>query len=202
MTNPTAVGHHTGPAPLSADERAELRATAEAAQQGSWWWGGNLGHHRGDVELRAVVPGDGHGVVDVLRQLPVERTPADADTAFADIQDVLDITDNEIQNMKAAWLSDEYEDIRTDNRLAFGDPLQHVVTAAREIAVFEVARNQSLPDDTPADHPKVYRYDVVDVRNANARHIVAARPEMILRLLADLDRAEHAAAVAAAGGQA
>lgn len=199
MTDTTAT-NHTEFAPLSAAERAEMLAVAEAAQQGRWWWGGNLGHHRGDVELHAVVPGDGFGVVDVLRQHAVDRTPADADAMFAGVRDVLDLDEADVSNMKNTWLYDEYKEPRTDNRLAFADPVHHFVTPARELAVFEVARSQNLPDDTRADHPKVYRHDVVDVRNVNARHIVTARPEMILRLLADLDRAEQAAAAAVDAG--
>lgn len=189
-------------APLSADERAEMRAVAEAAQQGDWWWGGNIGHHRGDVELHAVVPGDGYGVVDVLRLVPVDRTTSDADKQFDGIQDVCDIGDNDVAHMKDDWLTDDFLEPRSDNRLAFGDPVSHFVTPARELAVFEVARSQNLPDDTPADHPRVYRHDVVDVRNVNARHITTARPEKILRLLADLDRAEQAAAAAETGATA
>ena len=45
---------------------------------------------------------------------------------------------------------------------------------AEALAVFEVARSQQLPDNTPADHPKIYRHDVVDVRNANGRFLAAA----------------------------
>lgn len=179
--------------PLSADERAELRATAEAAQQGRWWWGGNLGHHRGDVELHAIVPGDGFGVVDVLRQLPVDRTPEDADRMIQGAREYIEDED-ELATIREDWLEDSHGQRRNDNRLAFADPVCQFVTPGRDLAVFEVARNQNLPEDTPADHPKVYRHDVVDVRNVNARHIVAARPEIVLRLLADLDRAEKAAA--------
>lgn len=196
----TTTTDRTELVPLSPEERAELRAIAEAAQQGRWWWGGDIGNHRGDVELHAVVPGSGCGVVDILRQLPVERTPTMADKMVDQAREHIDDED-ELKAIRKEWLTDSYGQRRTDNRLAFADPENHFVTPGRELAVFEVARNQGLPDNTPADHPKVYRHDVVDVRNVNARHIVAARPEIVLRLLADLDRAEHATSAALESGE-
>ena len=67
-------------------------------------------------------------------------------------------------------------------RLAFGTPEGRLVTG-RERAVYEVARNQGLPDDTSRDHPQVYRGDVVGVRNANASFIAEA-PRLV-RALSD-----------------
>ncbi len=50
------------------------------------------------------------------------------------------------------------------------------IDVMRKLAVYEVARHQGLPDDTPRDHPKIYRADVVDVRNKTARFIAESLP--------------------------
>lgn len=157
-------------------DHAKLRDLAARATPGPWWWGGNTDHH-GDVGLRAHRPG--LGVVDVMR-----TTPEDVDEESAgrewDTTDVRDYIDRESYT---AW--------RTQNPhryLAFLREDELFVEEGRHRAVFEVARNQGLPDDTPRDHPKVYRADVVAVRNVNAEYIAAASPDVVLGLLDTLDK--------------
>ncbi|MGP9488912.1 ead/Ea22-like family protein [Glutamicibacter sp. BW80] len=66
-----------------------------------------------------------------------------------------------------------------------------MMETAKDLMVYEVARNQNLPDDTPRNHPKVYRADVVDVRHPNARFMAAANPETVLALITRLEQAEE-----------
>lgn len=160
----------------------ELRRLAAAATPGPWWWGGSVDHH-GDVGLRGRRPG--LGVVDVLR-----TTPEDVDEESAGRE--WDTTD-----VSHYYARDEWIEMRVDHPhryLAFLRNDDLFVEAGRDKAVFEVARNRGLPDDTPRDHPQVYRGDVVAIRNANAEYIAAASPDVLLDLLDRLDQAEHAAA--------
>lgn len=157
----------------------ELRRKADAATPGPWWWGGNVDNH-GDVGLRGRHPG--LGVVDVLR-----TTPEDVDEESAgrewDTSDVSDYIGR-----------DEWIEMRVTHPhrfLAFLRADDLFVEEGRDKAVFEVARNQGLPDDTPRDHPKVYRGDVVAIRNANAEYIAAASPEVLLALLDRVESAER-----------
>lgn len=69
-----------------------------------------------------------------------------------------------------------------------------MMETAKDLMVYEVARNQNLPDDTPRNHPKVYRADVVDVRHPNARFMAAANPGAVLALLTRLEQVEAAVA--------
>lgn len=154
----------------------QLRDLAQRATPGPWWWGGNVDNH-GDVGLRGTRPN--LGVVDIMR-----TTPEDVDEESAgrewDTTDASDYIDRE-----------SYIEWRTQNPhryLAFLREDDLFVEEGRKHAVFEVARNQGLPDDTPRDHPKVYRGDVVAVRNVNAEYIAAASPDVVLGLLQTLDK--------------
>lgn len=163
-------------------DHTKLRHLAERATPGPWWWGGNVDNH-GDVGLRSLLP---HvGVVDVLRTTPEEVDEESAGREW-DTTDARDYIDRE-----------SYVEWRTQNPhryLAFLREDDLFVEEGRGLAVFEVARNQGLPDDTPRDHPKVYRADVVAVRNANAEYIAAVSPDVVLALLdriAELEGDEH-----------
>lgn len=73
----------------------------------------------------------------------------------------------------------------------FLDDESLMMETAKDLMVYEVARNQNLPDETPRSHPQVYRADVVDVRHPNARFMAAANPETVLALLSRLEQAEQ-----------
>ncbi|MDJ0337447.1 hypothetical protein [Cryobacterium sp. PH31-O1] len=152
-----------------------IRARADAAANGPWWWGGNVDNNS-DVGLRG--PGNGHGVIDVMRT-STEDIEEDAAGKEWDSTDASDYIDR-----------DGYIQWRTENpksHLCFLREDEMFIEPARDLAIFEVARNQKLPDDTPRGHPKVYRGDVVGVRNANAEFIAHARTD-IPALLAEVTR--------------
>lgn len=66
----------------------------------------------------------------------------------------------------------------------------HFMVSGKGLAVYQVARNQGLPDGTPRDHPKVYRADVVDINHPDARHMAAFDPPTVLALIARAEAAE------------
>lgn len=144
-----------------------IQERCEATPAGPWWWGGNV-DHRGDVGLRAHKPGA--GVIDIMRtcQEDVSEDSAgsewDADSELADYLDREDYIQRRMENPKdyLAFLADE----------------DLFVEHGRDLAIFEVARNQGLPDDTPRDHPKVYRGDVVGVRSKIADFIAHSREDV------------------------
>ena len=72
----------------------------------------------------------------------------------------------------------------------FLDDESLMMQSAKDLVVYEVARNQGLPDETPSNDPRVYRQDIVDVRHPNARFLAAANPEVILALLTQLEQAQ------------
>jgi len=143
-----------------------IQARVDAAAPGPWWWGGNVDHH-GDVGLRGRKSGS--GVIDILRNLTEDIDKEEAGREW-DTTDASDFIDRE-----------SYIEWRTENPksyLAFLSEDELFVEHGRDLAVFEVARNQGLPDDTPRSHPKVYRGDVIGVRNANATFIAHARTDI------------------------
>lgn len=73
----------------------------------------------------------------------------------------------------------------------FLDDESLMMQTAKNRLVFEVARNQGLPDGTPRSHPKVYRADVVDVMHPNAEFIATFDPPTVLALLSRLEQAEQ-----------
>lgn len=126
------------------------------APGGPWWWAGNI-DHREDVYLAARVPGV--GVTSVLSAIPEEMSEADWGRLWDEDSDLQDCVDRD------AYI--DYQMTGEPRRhIAFLDsPESLMMERGRDRAVFEVARNQNLPDDTPRTHPKVYRADVVAVRN-------------------------------------
>lgn len=153
-------------------EIGKLRELLSQGTQGPWFWSGNVDTHT--VALCGRQPG--LGVCEVLSTIDVERDPDDRDAqqlreALADggVSDKKWIEDY----VRETWAEDEWGQPRTDRRLAIttGD---HIRANAEDYAVFEVARNRGLPDDTPRDDQRIYRGDVCDIRLPNARLIVEA----------------------------
>lgn len=78
----------------------------------------------------------------------------------------------------------------------FLDDESLMMQTAKNRLVFEVARNQGLPDGTPRSHPKVYRADVVDVMHPNAEFIATFDPPTVLALIDRAAAAEREAVAA------
>lgn len=153
----------------------EIRERMNATPSGPWWWGGHVDGFS-DVSLRALDPQ--FGVVDVLRNTPedIDEEIAEAEWNNTDARDYMG--------------KEEYILWRTQNPknyLAAMVPKDMFVEILKEKAVFEVARNRNLPDDTPRSHPKIYRDDVVDVRNPQAQFIAHSRADIEF-LLGEIER--------------
>lgn len=149
------------------DVLARARRLLDGVIPGPWWWGGNTDHH-GDVCLHSRMPG--YGWVDIMRTCAEPRDDEAVGREWDAARDEFGID---------AYIDrDEYIEQAANHprqQLAFIETDGMFVQHARDHVVYEVARNQKLPDDTPRDHPKVYRADVVDIRNAHARFIAGSR---------------------------
>ena len=190
----------SSPPPPAADEiRArveEIRARVDAAAEGPWRWNGNTDSGELSLENR-------HW--RLLSTTKVARA-ADSRRAQENLEfwwEYLSTTDDYCpihedersvagEKRAAEWLEHAYlhdpgtGEAREDEMLAFfvdGEGL----TPLRDQVIYQVARNQGLPDDTPRDHPKVYRADIVGVRNPTAAFIAASRSDVPF-LLAEIDR--------------
>lgn len=161
---------HTQTGALGQDDIVhESQSFLRAITPGNWCWRGNT-DHQGDVELSAFLPGAGR--VLVMGTVPEVVTRAEAAREwerlglgeFVSLDDYLDRLDHAEPTRRLAFSSDD-----------------HRMVTGRERAVYEVVRSQGLPDDTPRDHPQVYRGDVVGVRNANASFIAEA-PRLVRSL--------------------
>ncbi len=163
---------------------AEADAHDAAAFPGPWWWGGNTDYH-GDVALHG--PSIGYGVMDVMRPTPEILTDEQLRAEYRADPDLADYMS------EGEYVDDRERQARS--YLAFLRPDTTFVEPGRDVAIYEVARRQGLPDDTPRTHPKVYRADVVGIRNPNAEFIAWARtavPALAEALRAALERAEAA----------
>lgn len=78
------------------------------------------------------------------------------------------------QQVREDYLTDQWGEPISDRKLALTDPETVHRHPVSSLAVYEVARSQGLPDETGRDHPKVYRHDIVDVRNGNGRALAAS----------------------------
>lgn len=167
--------------------REDLRRLAEAATPGPWFWWGNTDNH--SVALCGRQPG--LGVCEVISTIGVERSTAgrEADRLRSDLAEYTDMNLSDIEDAVQEWAFDEYDQPRIDQRLSVTDE-NHIRRTAEELAVYEVARAQGMPDDTPRDHERIYRADVCDLRATNARYIAAANPAAVLGILDQLDAAE------------
>ena len=165
---------------LTPEKLAELRQLAEAATPGPWFWWGNTDNH--SVALCGRQPG--LGVCEVISTLSVERSASgrESDRLRRDLAEYTDMSLSDIEEAVEEWATDEYDQPRTDQRLSVTDE-NCIRRTAEELAVYEVARAQGLPDDTPRDHERIYRADVCDLRAANARYLAGANPSVVLALL-------------------
>lgn len=163
----------------------EIRARAAAATPAPWRWAGNMDNS--DPRLT------GNGG-EVFGHIDRDRHRDDAEckrfASYLREQSISDgnggwrsYTDAEVeQRVTDEWLEDDYGNPATDSRLAFyGDPgpFYH---CARDLAVYSVA-----PDATRRNDKRVYRADIVGLRNPNAIFIAAARQD-VDDLLAEVDR--------------
>ena len=165
---------------VAPENLAELRRLAEAATPGPWFWWGNTDNH--SVALCGRQPG--LGVCEVISTLSVDRstTGREADQLRRDLAEYTGMSLGDIEEAVEEWATDEYDQPRTDQRLSITDE-NYIRRTAEELAVYEVARAQGLPDDTPRGHERIYRADVCDLRATNARYLAAANPAVVLALL-------------------
>ncbi len=170
----------------------EIRARAAAATPGPWKWRGNV-----DCDDPRLVGGP--RFADIFGIIRRERTAEDRETKdFAHYLCEVEIfdaslndgkgghrpyTDEEIdERVREDWLEDPSGGPLYDQRLAFycePGPFYHY---ARDLAVYEVC-----PTATTRSDPRVYRADIVGLRNPNAVFIAAARQD-VDDLLAEIDR--------------
>lgn len=196
-------------------DRASLRALLAAATGLPWRWAGNV--DTGDVRLAGRARrsafdrqpdgsywSDGSYATEVFDVAGEERKPDDRGThdyanylrEYVQMPDgaggYRPMTEEEIaEDVRTNWLEDHWGEPRQDNRLRFYQPHPGGYRPARDLAVFEVARNRGLPDDTPRSDERIYRADVVDVRNPNAR-LIRDGINALPALLDALDAAEGA----------
>lgn len=180
------------------DTIENLENLLDQSVQLPWFWRGNADYHNEGIAGR--VPG--HGVVEVLTTTSITRQSdsREAQMYRADLRECFQDEDR-IEAEMERWLTDEDGYSRADERLCLtGD--DHMLVPVSDVPVFEVGRNQKLPDDTPRSDPRIYRADIVDVNNTNGRLLVAAvnaLPELIARirdLEAQLETARSSAAMA------
>lgn len=162
----------------------EIRERVSKTTPGPWFWHGNTDNH--SISLAGHQPG--LGVCEVLSTLSVDRstTSKDADDLRSSLSEFTDFSEEEIEEAVREWAFDEYGNRRSDNRIALTDE-NYIRQDAEDLAVYQVARAQKLPDDTPRDHPQVYRADIVDVRNANGKFLAHSKGD-VEALLQEVDR--------------
>ena len=152
----------------------QIRAVHAAATNGPYRWAGNTDYE--DVRLA------GAGGTEVFAIIEHDRTVDDPQSrAYAHYLSVVrekvdgefrSLTEDDIaERVRQSIAYDEDEEQPpTYSALAFyvpGFAYEH----ARDRAVYQVARIRELPDDTPRSDERIYRADVVDVRNPNARFL-------------------------------
>lgn len=155
---------------MSVDLEA-IRERWAAATPGPWFWWGNTDSH--STALCGRQPG--LGVCEVVSTLSVDRDPhsREADRLRSVLAELTDMDAEAIDVAVQDWAVDGWGEPRSDHRLAITDANYHRHTV-EELAVYQVARAQGLPEDTPVDHPKVYRADICDVRAPNGKALAAA----------------------------
>lgn len=159
-----------------------IRDRWAATTPGPWFWWGNT--DSGNEALCGRQPG--LGVCEVLSTIDVDRTPTDKGAKdyreFLAGEQVFDAAldgyraltpDERDQRVRDDYLTDAWGGPRRDTKLALTDG-ENIRRALPEVAVYRVARAQMLPDDTPREHPSIYRADIVDVRNPNGKALASA----------------------------
>lgn len=169
-----------------------LKQIAEAATQGPWHWSGNTSN--GEPYLATWIPGAGR--CQILAIGGEDRTPSSpgAESLRSYLRESGDYDEETIEAEVHTWMHDSYGNVVEDPRLQFVTDLMCV--NARELAVYEVARNQGLPDDTLATDPRIYRHDVVDINHPDAKHIAAFDPPTVLALITRIEELEAEKAAA------
>ena len=172
-----------------------IKARLDAATPGPWFWWGNTDTH--STALCGRQPGI--GVCEVISTVSVKRstTGREADANRSSLRDLTDLTEEEIEGHIREWAFDEWSgEAREDQRLAITDE-NYIRRSVEEVAVYQVARAQGLPDDTPRDHEKVYRADICDVRTPNGRFLAHSRQD-VEDLVAEVERLRALVATEAA----
>lgn len=143
---------------------AAMTALTAAISPGDWYWGGNT--DMGDLELRTRIPGKGVCIVLGHTEHRYTRKEAEERISSSDL----------CEEDRQAYIQDLLN--HPERLLAFGNPDGRYLVPARDTAIYAVARNQGLPDDTPRTHPEVYRADVIGSRHANAAFMEQAPRNM------------------------
>lgn len=161
----------------------EIRTRWAETTPGPWFWWGNTDNH--SVALCGRQPG--LGVCEVISIIAVDRDPLgpDAERMRASLRDS-GWNEGEIEDAVTDWAEDGWGEPRSDYRLSITG-VEFTRLPIEDLAVYQVARNQGLPDDTPREHPAVYRADVCDVRAPNAQALAAAWSD-VRWLLGEVDR--------------
>ena len=127
---------------------------------GPWFWWGNTDQHQ--IMLAGRGP---YGVTGVVTTVGVDRDAGGRDAAGirSGMRDC-GYDQAAIDTYVHDWAFDEDRTPRQDERLALANADGWLKTV-EELAVYEVAVKQGLPNGTPRDHPKVYRADICGVRD-------------------------------------
>lgn len=169
-------------------EKVDLNAIIErhaSATPGPWFWWGSTDNH--STALCGRQPG--LGICEVISTVSVRRsaTSREADKIRESLDDFTNMDEAAIEEIVKDWAEDSFSgEAREDERLAITDE-KYIRRSVEEVAVYQVARNQGLPDDTPRDHPKVYRADICDVRTPNGKFLANSWQD-IADLVAEVQR--------------
>jgi hypothetical protein len=144
---------------------AEIIGHVAQITPGPWHWSGNV-----DFDDPSLSAWNENGRTSVARLVPVERTPSDWRIA-----DLSEMPEDQRQDYIDEFLFDDAGVPRTDMRLAFA--VDGTMRPARDMAIFEVCPAAVERADT-----RVYRADIVGLRNPDAAFIAAA-PGYVLSLL-------------------
>lgn len=190
-----------------ADERlTEIRALDTAALPGPWRWHGNTDYPdsicienrewvvvAANARVRTAEDVEFKRYVDYLLETDTGELYTDHDDDGNDWADEASREAGALaratEQARTEMLTGAWGEPAEDRRLYFGPAPDREAPRgfAQDLAVYQVARNQGLPDDTPADHSKVYRRDLVDLRSPNARMLTDGR-QALTELLAEVDR--------------
>ncbi|KNX38076.1 hypothetical protein [Luteipulveratus halotolerans] len=177
----TSTETHTAATELDLDA---IRARHAATTEGPWFWWGNTDNHSAALCGRQ----PGVGVCEVVSTVTVDRstTGREADVNRESLREYTTMTEDQIEDEIRAWAAESWDQPRSDARLALTDE-NHIRRNVEDVAVYQVARAQGLPDDTPRDDERVYRADICDVRNPNGKFLAASWAD-VRDLIAEVER--------------